>query len=158
MFISLWFLARWVEIDDYEITASSREQNSGTEQIAKAITQLDTVIQQNAATSEEMASMAEELSGQAVQLSDTIAFFKTSGKTARTVEAKHKEPSPTPMAQAPRTETSKAEKTAEQKPHSAAQGKPRTRPKALPPAPPATGIALSKPAQADRKDSDFEEF
>jgi methyl-accepting chemotaxis protein len=62
-----------------EISASSREQSTGAEQIAKAMTQLDTVIQQNAAASEELASMAEELSGQSVQLSETIAFFKMKG-------------------------------------------------------------------------------
>jgi methyl-accepting chemotaxis protein len=62
-----------------EISASSREQNTGTDQIAKAITQLDTVIQHNASASEEMASMAEELSGQAGQLAETVSFFKTEG-------------------------------------------------------------------------------
>jgi methyl-accepting chemotaxis protein len=141
-----------------EITASSREQNSGTEQIAKAITQLDTVIQQNAATSEEMASMAEELSGQAVQLSDTIAYFKTSGETARTAATGKTQEEPSPAPRAPRSEASMTEKPAEAKPRPAAQGTPRAKPKALPPAPSATGIALSKPATADKKDGDFEEF
>ncbi|MDA8409174.1 MAG: methyl-accepting chemotaxis protein [Treponema sp.] len=59
-----------------EIAASSREQNSGADQIGKAIGQLDTVIQQNAGASEELASMAEELAGQARQLQDTVAYFK----------------------------------------------------------------------------------
>ncbi|HEX9079648.1 MAG TPA: methyl-accepting chemotaxis protein, partial [Desulfuromonadaceae bacterium] len=59
-----------------EISASSREQDSGAEQINKAIQQLDSVIQQNASASEEMASTSEELSGQAEQLSDIVAFFK----------------------------------------------------------------------------------
>ncbi|MBI2353753.1 MAG: HAMP domain-containing protein [Deltaproteobacteria bacterium] len=58
-----------------EISASSREQDSGAEQINKAIQQLDSVIQQNASASEEMASTSEELSGQAEQLKDTISFF-----------------------------------------------------------------------------------
>ena len=58
-----------------EISAASREQSVGVDQIARAITQLDTVIQQNASASEEMASMAEELSGQAEQLASAIAFF-----------------------------------------------------------------------------------
>jgi methyl-accepting chemotaxis protein len=49
---------------------------SGVDQIAKAVTQLDTVIQQNASASEEMASMAEELSSQAEQLSEAISYFK----------------------------------------------------------------------------------
>jgi len=59
-----------------EISASSKEQDSGAEQISKAIQQLDTVIQQNASASEEMASTSEELSGQAEQLKDTISFFR----------------------------------------------------------------------------------
>ncbi|MGD9940324.1 MAG: methyl-accepting chemotaxis protein [Clostridia bacterium] len=58
-----------------EISAASREQSVGVDQIARAITQLDTVIQQNASASEEMASMAEELSSQAEQLASAIAFF-----------------------------------------------------------------------------------
>lgn len=62
-----------------EITASSKEQDSGAEQINKAIQQLDQVIQQNASASEEMASTSEELSSQAVNLSDAIAFFKIEG-------------------------------------------------------------------------------
>jgi methyl-accepting chemotaxis protein len=62
-----------------EITAASKEQTSGTDQIGKAMVQLDTVIQQNASASEEMASMAEELSSQAVQLTETMSFFKLAG-------------------------------------------------------------------------------
>ena len=59
-----------------EISAASKEQDTGAEQINKAIQQLDQVIQQNAGASEEMSSTAEELSSQAEQLQSTIAFFK----------------------------------------------------------------------------------
>lgn len=59
-----------------EIAAASREQDTGAEQINKAIQQLDQVIQQNASASEEMASTSEELASQAEQLQSTIAFFK----------------------------------------------------------------------------------
>ncbi|SHO43456.1 Methyl-accepting chemotaxis protein [Desulfopila aestuarii DSM 18488] len=59
-----------------EISAASKEQDTGAEQVNQAITQLDQVIQQNASASEEMASTSEELSSQAEQLQDTIAFFK----------------------------------------------------------------------------------
>ncbi|MBN1798067.1 MAG: hypothetical protein JW822_05805 [Spirochaetales bacterium] len=62
-----------------EINAASSEQKSGTEQINKAIMQLDTVIQQNASASEEMASMAEELSSQAEQMQASISYFKVNG-------------------------------------------------------------------------------
>ncbi len=59
-----------------EISAASKEQDTGAEQINKAIQQLDQVIQQNAGASEEMSSTAEELSSQAEQLQSIIAFFK----------------------------------------------------------------------------------
>lgn len=59
-----------------EISAASKEQNSGADQINQALMQLDQVVQQNASASEEMASMSEELSGQAEQLQTTMAFFK----------------------------------------------------------------------------------
>ncbi len=59
-----------------EISASSHEQNSGAEQINKAMLQLDQVIQQNAASAEEASSMSEELTAQAVQLREMISFFK----------------------------------------------------------------------------------
>ncbi len=58
-----------------EISAASREQDAGADQIAKSIQQLDAVIQQNASASEEMASTSEELSGQSEQLAEMIAFF-----------------------------------------------------------------------------------
>lgn len=61
-----------------EISASNGEQNSGAEQINKALVQLDLVIQQNASASEEMASMAEELASQADMLKETMGFFKIS--------------------------------------------------------------------------------
>ncbi|WP_224982841.1 HAMP domain-containing methyl-accepting chemotaxis protein [Geomonas agri] len=59
-----------------EISAACKEQDTGAEQINRAIQQLDQVIQQNASASEEMASTAEELASQAEQLQGTIAFFK----------------------------------------------------------------------------------
>lgn len=58
-----------------EISAASREQDAGADQISKSIQQLDAVIQQNASASEEMASTAEELSGQSEQLAEMISFF-----------------------------------------------------------------------------------
>jgi methyl-accepting chemotaxis protein len=59
-----------------EISAASKEQTSGAEEINKAIQQLDQVVQQNASSSEEMSSTAEELSSQAQQLQETMSFFK----------------------------------------------------------------------------------
>jgi methyl-accepting chemotaxis protein len=59
-----------------EISAASREQSSGAEQINTAIMQLDSVIQQNASGAEEMAATAEELAGQAASLQAAMEFFQ----------------------------------------------------------------------------------
>jgi methyl-accepting chemotaxis protein len=75
-----------------EITASSKEQDTGAEQINKAIQQLDQVIQQNASASEEMASTSEELSGQAEQLQDSISFFSIGAQAGRPAAASSRKP------------------------------------------------------------------
>jgi methyl-accepting chemotaxis protein len=66
-----------------EISASSGEQSSGVDQINTAITTLDQVAQQNAASAEEMAAMSGELIDQSKHLQETIAFFivDETGKT-----------------------------------------------------------------------------
>jgi methyl-accepting chemotaxis protein len=60
-----------------EISAASKEQDTGAEQINKALQQLEQVIQQNASAAEEMASTTEELTGQSEQLVSALAFFQT---------------------------------------------------------------------------------
>ena len=60
-----------------EITAASKEQDTGSEQINKALQQLEKVIQQNASAAEEMASTTEELTGQSDQLMSALGFFRT---------------------------------------------------------------------------------
>ncbi len=59
-----------------EITASSKEQDTGAGQVNNSIQQLNYVTQQNAAASEELASSSEELSAQAEKLKDLVSFFK----------------------------------------------------------------------------------
>lgn len=59
-----------------DIVASSKEQELGTDQVGIAIRKLDQVIQENAASAEEIASTTEELSAQSEQLSDMTGFFK----------------------------------------------------------------------------------
>jgi methyl-accepting chemotaxis protein len=59
-----------------EISAASKEQTSGANQINGAIQELNQVIQMNAGAAEEMASTSEDLSSQAEQLRTTISFFK----------------------------------------------------------------------------------
>ncbi len=62
-----------------EINAASNEQNSGADQINKAIQQFDSITQQNAASSEEMSSTAASLAVMAEQLQRTMEFFKIYG-------------------------------------------------------------------------------
>ncbi len=65
-----------------EIAAASREQETGADQISRAIQQLDQVIQANVSTAEEVASTAEELAGQSEQLERITGFFRFSAATA----------------------------------------------------------------------------
>jgi hypothetical protein len=64
-----------------QISAASREQNIGAEQINQAIQQLNQVTQQNAAASSEMAATAEGLVTQAFQLRQQTARFQLDGRT-----------------------------------------------------------------------------
>ncbi len=59
-----------------EISAASREQDTGADQINTSIQQLDQVIQQNAGVAEETSATAEELAAQAEQLRSAISFFQ----------------------------------------------------------------------------------
>ena len=117
-----------------EIAAASSEQNSGTDQINRALTQLDQVVQQNASSSEELASMAEELSSQAALLSEAISFFKL-------------ETTKTRPAALPKTgrEPKKENKIADSQPAPAQKKAPPRQTTAIVPA-------------GDSADTDFEEF
>jgi methyl-accepting chemotaxis protein len=59
-----------------EISAASREQSAGIEQVTKAVMELDRVIQSNAASSEETASASKTLADEALALESAMAFFK----------------------------------------------------------------------------------
>ncbi|MCG2752550.1 MAG: methyl-accepting chemotaxis protein [Desulfobacteraceae bacterium] len=60
-----------------EIAAASKEQAQGILQVNNAVTEMDKVVQQNAATSEETASASEEMSAQAQQMKYMIDEMKT---------------------------------------------------------------------------------
>ena len=84
--------ARLVE----EISAASREQNTGAAQINTAIQQLDKVTQQNTSAAQEMSSTSEELAGQAEQLQSSISYFQLdqnqvpmAGRPARTARSRN---------------------------------------------------------------------
>lgn len=112
-----------------EIAAASGEQTSGADQIAKGVTQMDTVVQQNASSSEELAATAEELAGQATSLSDSISFFKidTKGSVPKIVAK-------------PKSTTASEEAAAGTKPKST------------------TAIALASKSSAPVSDSEFESY
>ncbi len=59
-----------------EIAVATGEQRDGIEQISDAITQMDSVTQQNAALVEEAAAAAEALQQQAASLSEAVSVFK----------------------------------------------------------------------------------
>jgi methyl-accepting chemotaxis protein len=59
-----------------EIAVASHEQSSGIEQINKAITQMDTVVQMNASLVEEATAAATSMAGQATGLARAVAQFR----------------------------------------------------------------------------------
>ena len=59
-----------------EIAAASHEQSSGIEQINKAITQMDTVVQMNASLVEEATAAATSMASQATGLAHAVAQFR----------------------------------------------------------------------------------
>jgi len=62
-----------------EISAASLEQDSGAQQVNQALLQLNTVTQQNSASSEELAAAAANLDNLANQLIETISFLAIAG-------------------------------------------------------------------------------
>jgi ABC-type transporter Mla subunit MlaD len=66
-----------------EIAAASKEQAAGIEQVNKAVTQMDSVIQGNAAQTEELSGTAQGLAAQAEQLQALVARFRLEQDTAR---------------------------------------------------------------------------
>jgi methyl-accepting chemotaxis protein len=73
-----------------EISAASSEQAQGIDQINRAVTEMDKVTQQNAASAEESASASEEMNAQAETMKDMVGeLVAMVGGTAR---GKGKEP------------------------------------------------------------------
>jgi len=60
-----------------EIANASEEQASGIEEVNQAVTQMDTMTQQNSALVEEAAAAAEALTEQAGNMLELMSFFKT---------------------------------------------------------------------------------
>jgi methyl-accepting chemotaxis protein len=86
-----------------EITNAGREQEVGIEQINQAITEMDTVTQQNAALVEQAAAASASMQEQAENLSRVVSVFKLEQNAARPVAAAApprpaRPPSPAPAA------------------------------------------------------------
>ena len=78
-----------------EITAASREQEVGIEQINQAVNEMDAVTQQNAALVEEAAAATAALEGQASHLTQVVSVFKLEqGRAAPTGHPPPKRPAP----------------------------------------------------------------
>jgi methyl-accepting chemotaxis protein len=60
-----------------EISVASLEQAHGIEQVNRAVSEMDKVVQQNAANAEESASASETMNSQACQLKDFVAELKS---------------------------------------------------------------------------------
>jgi methyl-accepting chemotaxis protein len=71
-----------------EISAATQEQNVGAEQINQAIRELDSVIQQNAASSTEAASVSQALAAQSDQLRGLISYFDLGGTVQGSVRTR----------------------------------------------------------------------
>ncbi|WP_298726500.1 methyl-accepting chemotaxis protein [uncultured Ferrovibrio sp.] len=67
-----------------EITAASREQATGLEQINTAVGQMDETTQRNGALVEQTSAAAQSLAQQSSQLSDLVGFFKIGQLSAST--------------------------------------------------------------------------
>ncbi len=140
-----------------EIAAASSEQSSGADQIARGVTQMDTVVQQNASSSEELAATSEELAAQSLKLTQTVGFFKLPGAAAtRKTDAKKAgaaDASRKPAGTKPSAAKSASEKTASGKASSAKSA--ASKPAKLPSPPP---LSIVPVGGKDSIDSEFEEF
>jgi methyl-accepting chemotaxis protein len=65
-----------------EIAASAREQTTGIAGVSAAITQMDKVTQQNAASAEQSSSAASELSAQSEELAAMVGSFRLEDRSA----------------------------------------------------------------------------
>ncbi len=136
-----------------EISAASKEQDSGAGQINQSLQQMDTIVQQNASAAEEMASTSEELSSQAQQLQDAIGFFRIEGggrtfAAGRTATIQH---GPAPHRAARMAHTAP-------KPQAATQTQPALAEKGAAPVRELPGIDLDLGGSDDTDDGEFERY
>ncbi|QGZ55906.1 methyl-accepting chemotaxis protein [Paraburkholderia acidiphila] len=161
-----------------EISAASEEQSGGIEQVNRAVTQMDTVTQQNAALVEQAAAAAASLEEQTRQLQNVLGTWTTGGAQARSVATSPARVTPAASGAAKRTtpaatavakpavaatpapsasaDTAKAAAKAVQ-PAAKSAAKPAATPAAKPAAPARAETHVSTAASAS-DDSDWETF
>lgn len=74
-----------------EIANASREQAEGIGQVNRAVTEMDGVVQQNAALVEEAAAAAGSLESQATRLTQAVAFFRLGATDIINVDAREQQ-------------------------------------------------------------------
>jgi methyl-accepting chemotaxis protein len=137
-----------------EITAASQEQTAGIEQINGAITQMDTVTQQNAGLVEEAAAASEGLQNQARKLAELVSVFQVAGRLAAPQTALARAEPRVPVAPAVTKPARPAPLPAPAHARASASARPAARTPAA--ASPAPARAFAKPAAG--ADGDWEEF
>ncbi len=132
-----------------EISIACREQNTGADQINKAIQQLDSIIQQNAGASEELASTAEEMSSQSEQMRSVIAFFKIQGASnVQSARVEHRAAAHRPVVHNDaHAKTAKHDNISKQQVN-----------KGVSSAAKKGGVSLNLGEDIDKHDSDFEKY
>lgn len=80
-----------------EIAAASQEQSLGIEQVNQALSQMDSVTQQNAALVEQAAAAAMSLEDQASKLRKTVIGFKTELAAGEVLSDRVRQPAPSPV-------------------------------------------------------------
>jgi methyl-accepting chemotaxis protein len=81
-----------------EIAAASEEQSQGVDQVNKAITQMDSVTQSNAAQTEELAATARTLADQGERLRALVARFRLDGAAGPADPTPAPAPAPRPLS------------------------------------------------------------
>jgi methyl-accepting chemotaxis protein I, serine sensor receptor len=142
-----------------EIAAASEEQSGGIDQVARAVTQMDEVTQQNAALVEEAAAAAQSLEDQAGKLRTAVAVFQLEdggiSGTPATQIVRRAAPRPVPRRPAAVAPVrTAAVRTAPARPAMA----PVSASAAAPPRPPAAVPAAASVSTSTGSDKDWETF
>jgi methyl-accepting chemotaxis protein len=138
-----------------EISAASQEQTDGIEQVNQAVTQMDTVTQQNASLVEEAAAASESLQQQAAKLAELVSVFRIEDAQPAAAKAPVRAAAPAPVAALAAPAAAARPAAAPVKPAARTAAKPAASAASV--AQPATGRAAVK-APASTAAEEWEEF